>query len=146
MTKTIYLDMCCFNRPYDDQLHPLIRIETEAKLLIQYEVLKGNLGLVWSFIIHYENNDNPFADKKKQIALWEAKATKSVPFSPQIQQHAERIMQLGIKTKDALHIACAIAAEADFFITTDKKLLNKQVDGITIENPMNFVRRYFSEN
>ena len=30
----IYLDMCCFNRPYDDQSQARIRIETEAKVLI----------------------------------------------------------------------------------------------------------------
>jgi len=138
--------MCCFNRPYDDQLHPLIRIETEAKLLIQSEVLKGNLDLVWSFILHYENNDNPFADKKKQIALWESKAAKVVIFTPEIQSLARNIMILGIKTKDALHIACAISANANAFITTDRKLLNKQVDGISITNPMDFVRRYFYEN
>jgi len=142
----IYLDMCCYNRPYDDQLHPLIRIETEAKLLIQSEVLKGNLDLVWSFIIHYENNDNPFVDKKKQIALWESKSASIVAFSHEIQLQAENIMKLGIKTKDALHIACAISANADAFITTDRKLLNKQVSGINITNPMDFVRRYFDEN
>jgi len=138
--------MCCFNRPYDDQLHPIIRIETEAKLLIQSEVLNGNLDLIWSFIIHYENNDNPFVDKKKQIALWESKSASIVTFNHEIQLQAENIMKLGIKTKDALHIACAISANADAFITTDRKLLNKQVDGITITNPMDFVRRYFDEN
>lgn len=138
--------MCCFNRPYDDQLHPLIRIETEAKLLIQGEVLKGNLNLVWSFILHYENNDNPFIDKKKQIALWESKSSLIATFTPEIQSQAESIMRLGIKTKDALHIACAISANADAFITTDRKLLNKQVNGISIANPMDFIRRYFYEN
>ena len=146
MNRRIYLDMCCFNRPYDDQLHPLIRIETEAKLLIQSEVLIGNLDLIWSFIIHYENNDNPFVDKKKQIALWESKSTEIVSFTHEIQSQAENIMKLGIKTKDALHIACAISAKADAFITTDRKLLNKQVNGINITNPMDFVRRYFDEN
>ena len=33
----IYLDMCCFNRPYDDQTQPRIRIETEAKVVIQHK-------------------------------------------------------------------------------------------------------------
>ena len=47
----LYLDNCSFNRPYDSQLYPMIMLETEAKLLIQHEVLKGNLGLVWSFIV-----------------------------------------------------------------------------------------------
>jgi len=120
-------------------------LETEAKLLIQAEVLNGNLDLIWSFIHHYENSDNPFVDRKKQIILWEAKANEVVAFMPKIKSHAESIMKLGIKNKDALHIACAIAAHADYFITTDKKLLNKQVDEISITNPMDFVRRYYSD-
>ncbi|MFO7884916.1 MAG: hypothetical protein R6U68_08850 [Desulfobacteraceae bacterium] len=31
----IYLDNCCFNRPFDDQTSLRIRLETEAKLDIQ---------------------------------------------------------------------------------------------------------------
>ena len=139
----IYLDNCCFNRPYDDQLQPIIRLETEAKLLIQKEILKGKLGLVWSFILHFENSDNPYADRKKQIFLWEDKATAKVIFKQELQTHAETLMSLEIKKKDALHVACALAAKADFLITTDKKLLNKTVNGIIILNPMDFVRRYF---
>lgn len=30
----IYLDNCCFNRPYDDQSHLGIRLESDAKLYI----------------------------------------------------------------------------------------------------------------
>ncbi|MFN0197095.1 MAG: PIN domain protein, partial [Planctomycetaceae bacterium] len=31
----IYLDNCCFNRPFDDQRQIRVRLETEAKLCIQ---------------------------------------------------------------------------------------------------------------
>ena len=31
----IYLDLCCFNRPFDDQTKARIKLETEAKLVIQ---------------------------------------------------------------------------------------------------------------
>jgi len=27
----VYLDNCCFNRPFDDQSSPVVRLETEAK-------------------------------------------------------------------------------------------------------------------
>ena len=33
MNELVYLDNCCFNRPYDNQLHPLVKLETQAKLL-----------------------------------------------------------------------------------------------------------------
>jgi predicted nucleic acid-binding protein len=44
-----------------------------------------------------------------------------------------------IKQKDSLHIACALEAKCKYFITTDKKILNKTVDNIIIINPIDFV-------
>ena len=57
----IYLDNCCFNRPFDDQVQIRIRLETEAKLVIQDEIRAGTYLLAWSYILDYENNQNPFA-------------------------------------------------------------------------------------
>ena len=31
----IYLDNCCYNRPYDDQSEPRVYLESQAKMLIQ---------------------------------------------------------------------------------------------------------------
>jgi hypothetical protein len=64
----IYLDNCCFNRPYDDQSHLRIRLESEAKLKIQEEIRTGNYKLIWSYILDYENSKNPFMERKQQIA------------------------------------------------------------------------------
>lgn len=50
-------------------------------------------------------------------------------------------MNNGIKKKDSLYIARAIQADCGYFLTTDKKLLNKQLDKIVIINPLDFVRR-----
>ena len=41
----VYLDNCCYNRPFDDQGGILIRIETEAKLFVQYEIHAGRIEL-----------------------------------------------------------------------------------------------------
>ena len=34
----VYMDLCCFNRPFDDQSQPRIYLETEAKLFIQRKI------------------------------------------------------------------------------------------------------------
>jgi hypothetical protein len=34
----IYLDNCCFNRPFDDQSQTRVRLEAEAKLEIQRRI------------------------------------------------------------------------------------------------------------
>ncbi len=54
----IYLDNCCFNRPFDDQSFLTIRLETEAKLDIQKKIESGRLSLGWSYILDFENNAN----------------------------------------------------------------------------------------
>ncbi len=40
MNYRLYLDNCCFNRPYDDQTHLLVQLETEAKLFVQHAILE----------------------------------------------------------------------------------------------------------
>jgi hypothetical protein len=80
----VYLDNCCFNRPYDDQTQILIKLETEAKLQIQQLILDNEFDLIWSFILHYENNDNPYSDKKERIAAWESIAKETVVFNEKL--------------------------------------------------------------
>ena len=50
----VYLDNCCYNRPFDDQSKLVINIESIAKLYIQSMILIGKLELVWSDILEYE--------------------------------------------------------------------------------------------
>ena len=50
-------------------------------------------------------------------------------------------MRLGVKAKDALHIACAIEGKAEYLLTTDDMLLNKLVGfkELVVINPVNFI-------
>ena len=141
----VYLDNCCFNRPYDDQNNLMVFLETEAKLFVQNLILEKELELVWSFVLDYENNDNPFEEKKQSIISWKNLAVIDCDLCDEIADSARSFMKLGLRQKDASHIACAIFANADYFITTDKKILNKPVNGIQLINPVDFARRYFDE-
>ena len=64
MSMKIYMDNCCYNRPYDDQSQIRIHLETDAKLYIQDMVKNGELDLVTSFMLEYENDKNRFTHKK----------------------------------------------------------------------------------
>ena len=44
--------------------------------------------------------------------------------------------------KDAVHLSCSIIAECDFFVTTDKRVLNHKTDKIKIVNPIDFVKTW----
>ena len=64
----VYLENCCFNRPYDDQTQIRISLETQAKLYIQDLVRMGKVKLVTSYILWYENSQNPYETKRKAIS------------------------------------------------------------------------------
>ena len=138
MKYRIYLDNCCFNRPYDNQSQPRVRLETQAKLYIQKMVFEMYIELVWSYVLKYENSRNPFEAKKNAIARWEKLSSSFVTMSDEIVATAEQITATGIKATDALHIACAIAGNCHYFITTDKRLLGFKDSRIIICNPIEF--------
>jgi hypothetical protein len=136
----IYLDNCCFNRPFDNQEQVEIRIETEAKLHVQEGILGGKHELVWSYILEYENSQNPFMDRRLSIIEWKNVAGVYIIANEEIIKCAEKIQSQGIKIKDSLHVACAVYGESTYFLTTDKKLLNAKIADINIRNPIDFVR------
>ena len=69
MTR-IYLDNCCFNRPYDNQENIKVQIETESKLYIQRKIKESQYSLVWLYILEYENQSNPYVIRKEEILEW----------------------------------------------------------------------------
>ena len=137
----IYLDNCCFNRPFDDQSYLSIFLETYAKLAIQDLINEKEIGLIWSFILDYENNANPDEIVQQEIYDWRNKAYIKVDRSDTLIKAAQKIKESGFGNKDALHIASAIEAEADYFITVDKSILKKRnfIENIKIVDPIEFI-------
>jgi hypothetical protein len=142
----IYLDNCCFNRPFDNQTTIKIRLETEAKLYIQDQIKAGKIKFAWSYILDYENSANPFPEKKDIIAGWEKSASKTVYPNENVSGIAKDLYQQNIKAKDAIHIACAVDAGCDFFLTTDHELIKKLINfkQIKVINPVRLLE-YFEE-
>ena len=140
MKKLLYLDNCSFNRPYDDQSLLRNYLEAEAKLFIQNQILQENFDLAWSYVMDYEISFNPFSDRKNQIFKWKNIARIDIDESERVIAMANKIMKKNIKPKDSLHLACAIEAGCDYFVTTDDKILNKSIENIVILDPISFVK------
>jgi predicted nucleic acid-binding protein len=117
-------------------------METEAKLFIQDLIRQQKLELAWSFVLDFENNDNPFEERRFRIGEWRKLAAVDCDLNDDVADWAERLTQVGLRQKDASHVACAIYLKADFFVTTDKRILNKPIVDISLINPIDFVRRY----
>ena len=135
----IYFDNCCYNRPFDDQLQLKIRLETEAKLQIQKDIVQDKHELIWSYVLDYENSKNPFMEKREAIAPWRDLAVKIIFETDEIINFAEKLKAKDIKTFDALHIACAVSANCDYYLTTDRKLLRSKINEINIADPIQFI-------
>ena len=59
---------------------------------------------------------------------------------------ADDIISTGVKFYDAYHVACAIYAGCDYFLSTDKRLLKYQTDKICVINPIDFIREMEKED
>jgi predicted nucleic acid-binding protein len=138
----IYLDNCCYNRPFDDQKQLRIRLEAAAKLGVQQVILEKKVELAWSYVLDFENELNPFEQRKVLVRRWKTHATVDTDETAEIIEQAEALVQLGLKGKDALHLACAIALKCDYFLTSDDHLIKKSIGIVEIKvtDPMTFVR------
>lgn len=140
----IYLDNCCYNRPYDDQSQIRIHLETEAKLHIQDMVKNGEMDLVTSFMLEYENGKNRFFHKRQAITDFMNNSESyyvGIERLKEAKEIAKQITDTGVKSADALHVACAVLAGADYFVTTDNRLLKYQREDIQILTPGECIRR-----
>ena len=137
--------MCCFNRPYDDQIQQRIQFETVAKLMIQSLIVDGKIDFVWSYVLEFENSKNPFVEKRNTILAFKPYACETVQPNPVIDNIANTLQNQGLKAYDSLHIACAAFSNCDYFLTVDKKVLNKHYNKIKITDPVIFINQWFKE-
>jgi len=100
----VYLDNCCYNRPFDDQSQLRVRLEIEA-----------------------------FAN---------------VEITDEVREDSRELMRRGLGNADALHLACAAAADCDWFLTVDRGILKKvgEFKGTHVANPVDFILEYDHED
>ena len=137
----IYFDVCCLNRPYDDQTQLRIELETKAKLHIQQQIANGAYSLVSSVIVDFENNNNPYPLRKLVIDDFLSHAVDYIEENSAVVDLAKEISATGVKPKDATHVACAIYAGCDYFLSTDDRLLKYKDSRIEIMNPVDFIMK-----
>ena len=138
----IYLDNCCYNRPYDDQSYHRISLESQAKLFVQYLIKEKKIDLVTSYVLDYENSRNPHATRRDTIAEFFENAVEHVGSdkNDEILAIAKKIQATGVKVADSCHVACAEYSNCDYFLTTDDRVLKYKSDKTTIINPVQFIQ------
>jgi len=136
----IYLDVCCLNRPFDDQSQHRVRLETEAVLSILEMASAGKLELASSDIINDELSEMSDSERREKVELLLDVTTEHISLTAAIERRATELQQWNISALDALHLASAEAANADYFMTTDDYLIrraNRHADElkVKVENP-----------
>lgn len=137
--------MCVYNRPFDDQLQYRINTETQVFIILLSMILKGELNLVNSFALRYENSKNPKIENMLRISDVMEYSTEYISYDKWILERSIELEKYGLTGMDAIHIACAEKAKADFFITCDDGLFKKleRVDkiGIVYYNIIDFISK-----
>jgi predicted nucleic acid-binding protein len=145
----IYLDNCCYNRPYDDQDNMQVHLEAQSKLFIQNGIKDGKYELVSSYTLRYELSRNPFDMRRDAISSFIEQYTKyyiDYDRENDISSIADQIMAMGIREKDAYHVASAIYGGCEYFISTDRRLLKYKSDRIKLMTPVEFVDETEGDN
>ena len=74
----IYLDVCCLNRPFDDQTQDRIRLESEAVLLILKHIRLGNWVWISSEVVNFEVRQTPNVERRRRVELLTRYADRTV--------------------------------------------------------------------
>lgn len=138
--RTVYLDLCCLNRPLDDQHQPRVRIEAEAVLALIELARHGELKWIGSDILDLESSRNPDIERRRRVEALLNCAISNVAAGERERQRGRELQAIGFAAFDALHIACAESAGAEVLLTTDDRLRARAVRETTrlavqVENP-----------
>lgn len=141
----LYLDLNCFNRPFDDQSQERVAREAEAVLIVLARVLVGSDDLLWSEALSVENSYHPVSERRAEVATWERRAVEVVEVSTDVYRRANQLASVGLTPFDALHLACAEAGECEVFLTCDDRLLRRsgRIELVVeVTTPVQYLERY----
>jgi hypothetical protein len=121
----IYLDRCSIQRPLDTKTQPRIAVEAEAILAVLTLCEAAEADLMSSDTLLFEVARNPHPVRKEYALKVLAKATVFVSTDNEIAEYTRGFEAEGMKPLDALHLASAVIAKADYFCTCDDRFLRR---------------------
>ncbi len=142
INMTIYIDSCALSREHDDQTD--VRIRGEAAAVAQ--ILEMDVELLSSDMLVDEFEAIRDDDKRKSLLNLLTAFDEHVPVTPGIVARGRELAALGFGSKDAIHLACAEFARADWFLTTDDRLIrcarrHREILKVKVDNPAAWVLR-----
>ena len=139
----LYLDNCCYNRPFDNLEQEKINLEANAIENIFRKHINKEVEIYKSMAIDFEISKIKSDNKRRQVEdLYDAIESIEIAYSQKIKQRAIELREYNIKDMDSLHLAFAESEDVDYFITTDRLLINASKRAnlkIKVINPIEFI-------
>jgi predicted nucleic acid-binding protein len=135
----IYLDTNVYNRPFDDQTQLRISLETLAFISILQMIETNQITLVTSTVLVLENDYNPFPVRQQWVNYCLNYTKHHQTVNDNIRHRAKQLESKALKSRDALHLACAEVAACDYFLTCDDLLIKRYKGTLQVNSPVDFV-------
>lgn len=141
----VYLDVCCLNRPFDEQSQDRIHLESEAVVLILKHIRSDNWEWITSEVVDFEVAQTPDVERRHRVEALIRYADHRVRIEPSVITRASKLEAVGFGVYDALHLACAEHGMLDVFLTTDDNLLrlaneSSDVLEVRVGNPLTWLK------
>jgi len=113
-------------------------------VIIVDRVSHGQHSLMSSEIVDREISACPDLEKAELVRETLQLAEQHVVLTAADVERFRELTGLGFRKLDSMHLACAEAANCDYFITTDDKLIkrakvHRKILSIAVVNPLTFV-------
>lgn len=142
----IYIDTCCYGRPYDDMTIPNNKAQAEAVFSVVEMCKIAGITIYGSTATVDEIND--IDDKKRETrelvqAFHDDTITDFLPATADIVLRARDFMTQGMGEYDSYHLSFAEAAGVVFLLTTDRKFIRRAArfgSAVNVIDPINFIQ------
>jgi predicted nucleic acid-binding protein len=144
----LYLDLNIYKRPFDDQCQMRIRLETVAITAVFAMIESGQMSARWSFVLAYENSLDPIPERREFAERLSRCCDAAIEPDESIREMAQQMSQSHqIRSRDALHLACAQLSGCDYLVTCDEQLVRqgqrlrtKGLVTVKVINPIDLTR------
>ncbi len=139
----LYLDNSFLNRPFDDSTIALHEGESDVLSLIIHRVRKGEIQIVNSAVIEFENSRSPFPEAQEYVEQIMTLASEYQEFTESVKYRADELVKTyNLMLLDARHLAGAEIAQVDLFITCDYAIPKRYKGDLHVMTPLTFLDNY----
>ena len=138
----IYLDNCCYNRPFDDLSQDKINQEAKAVQIIINLSKNGKIVIASSQFVKYEIDSIKVKEKRDKVLDF-YHCDEYYVLNNRISKLAKYYQTFNLKTFDSLHLAAAETNGIDYLLTTDIDFIKYSLrfeHKVKVINPCDFIK------